>query len=105
MKLSAYARQVGVTDKTASQWWKAGQLAASQLPTGTSLVREPKHTATGVALSARVSSADQQDDLARQLRRLRDYAAARGSPVVQVVAEVREIASGVNEGRPKLSSC
>jgi putative resolvase len=99
MKLSAYARQVGVTDKTASQWWKAGQLAASQLPTGTSSVREPTHAATGVALSARVSSADQHDDLARQLRRLRDYAAARGS---QVVAEVRAIASGVHEGRPKL---
>jgi predicted site-specific integrase-resolvase len=35
MKLSAYAKQVGITYKTAYQWWKAGQLDAYQLPTGT----------------------------------------------------------------------
>jgi putative resolvase len=78
MKLSAYAKQVGVTDKTAYQWWKAGQLAAYQLPTGTIIVREPKTVATGVALYARVPSVDQKDDVTRQLQRLRDYAAARG---------------------------
>jgi putative resolvase len=99
MKLSAYARQVGVTYKTAWQWWKAGQLDAYQLPTGTIIVREPQSAATGVALYARVSSADQQDDVTRQMQRLRDYAAARG---YQVVAEVTEIASGLNDERPKL---
>jgi len=78
MKRSEYARHVGVTDKTADQWWKAGQLAASQLPTGTSSVREPTHAATGVARSARVCSAEQHDDMTRQLSRLRDSAAARG---------------------------
>ena len=78
MKLSEYAKQVGVTDKTASQWWKAGQLAASQLPTGTSSVREPTHAATGVVRSARVCSAEQHDDVTRQLSRVRDDAAARG---------------------------
>ena len=35
----------------------------------------------------------------RQMQRLRDYAAARGYPVV---AEVIEIASGLNDERPKL---
>jgi putative resolvase len=99
MKLSEYARQVGVTYKTAYQWWKAGQLDAYQLPTGTIIVREPKAAATGVALYARVSSADQKDDVTRQMQRLRDYAAARG---YQVVAEVTEIASGLNDERPKL---
>jgi putative resolvase len=99
MKLSAYAKQVGITYKTAWQWWKAGQLDAYQLPTGTIIVREPQTVASGVALYARVSSADQQDDAVRQLQRLRDYAAARG---YQVVAEVIEIASGLNEERPKL---
>ena len=100
MKLSAYARQVGVTYKTAWQWWKAGQLDAYQLPTGTIIVRESQvAAATGVALYARVSSADQQDDVMRQLQRLRDYAAARG---YQVMAEVTEIASGLNDERPKL---
>jgi putative resolvase len=100
MKLSAYAKQVGVTYKTAWQWWKAGRLDAYQLPTGTIIVREPVAPAHGVALYARVSRADQQDDAARQLHRLREYAAARG---YQVVAEVTEIASGLNDERPKLT--
>jgi predicted site-specific integrase-resolvase len=113
MKLSEYARQVGVTYKTAYQWWRAGQLDAYQLPTGTIIVREPQAAARGVALYARhsmrgtlcaalyarVSSADQKDDVVRQMQRLRDYAAARG---YQVVAEVSEIASGLNDKRPKL---
>jgi putative resolvase len=99
MKLSTYAKQVGVTYKTAWQWWKAGQLDAYQLPTGTIIVREPVAPVHGAALYARVSSADQKDGATRQLQRLRDYAAARG---YQVIAEVTEIASGLNDERPKL---
>src|SRR5258706_14306499 len=99
MKLSDYAKQVGVTYKTAWQWWKAGQLDAYQLPTGTIIVREPQTAPSGVALYARVSSADQQDDAMRQMQRLRDYAAARGE---SVVAEEIEIASGLNDEGPKL---
>jgi putative resolvase len=72
MKLSTYAKQMGVTYKTAWQWWKAGQLDAYQLPTGTVIVREAKPAASGVALYARVSSADQKDDATRQLERLRE---------------------------------
>jgi predicted site-specific integrase-resolvase len=99
MKLSEYAKQVGVTYKTAYQWWRAGQLDASQLPTGTILVREPKTAATGAALYARVASAEQKDAVARQMQRRRDSAAARG---YQVVAEATEIASGLDDERPKL---
>jgi predicted site-specific integrase-resolvase len=101
MKLSTYARQVGVTYKTAWQWWKAGQLDAYQLPTGTIIVREPVRPVYGVALYARVSSADQKGDARRQMHRLQAYAAARG---YQVVAEVTEIASGLNDERPKLKT-
>src|SRR5258705_11135117 len=99
MKLSDYAGRVGVTSKPAYQWWKAGQLDAYQRPTGTIIVRESQTAATGAALYARVSSAEQKDDVTRQLQRLRDYAAARG---YQVVAEVTEVASGLNDERPKL---
>ena len=99
MKLSVYAKQVGVTYKTAWQWWKAGQLDAYQLPTGTVIVREPIAPVQGVALYARVSSAARRDDAERQMQRLREYAAARG---YQVQAEVTEIASGLNDERPKL---
>ncbi len=65
MKLSEYARQVGVTYKTAYQWWKAGQLDAYQRPTGTIIVREPQTAATGAALYTRVSSAEQKADVTR----------------------------------------
>jgi putative resolvase len=99
MKLSDYAKQVGVTYKTAWQWWKAGRLDAYQLPTGTVIVREPQTGASGVALYARVSSAEQKEDAVRQMQRLKEYAAARG---YVVVAEVIEIASGLNDERPKL---
>ncbi|HEV2460117.1 MAG TPA: recombinase family protein [Ktedonobacterales bacterium] len=92
MKLSDYAKQVGVTYKTAYHWWKAGQLDAYQLPTGTIIVRQPQAAASGVALYARVSSADQNGDVARQLHRLRHYAATRG---YQVVAEVTDPRVGV----------
>src|SRR6266496_3332805 len=98
MKLSAYARQIGVTYKTAYRWWKAGKLDAYQLDTGTVLVRDPlPKRAMGVALYARVSSVDQKSDLDRQMERLKDYAAAHG---YQVTRMVPEIGSGLND-RPK----
>ncbi|WP_220198375.1 hypothetical protein [Ktedonospora formicarum] len=57
--------------KTAFRWWKAGKLDAYQLDTGTVIVREPDSPiqAKGVALYARVSSADQKEDLERQMQR------------------------------------
>ena len=77
MKLSDYAKQVGATYKTAWQWWNAGQLDAYQLPTGTIIVREPQTAPSGVALYARVSSAEEQDDAMRQMQRLRASATTR----------------------------
>ena len=100
MRLSAYAKQMGVSYKTAFRWWKAGKLDAYQLDTGTVIVREPlaSEAPTNVALYARVSSAEQQEDLARQMQRLKDYAASRGYQVTTIVSE---LASGLNESRPK----
>ena len=103
MKLSQYAQRAGVTYKTAWRWWKQGQLDAYQTPTGTVIVRDATAptAATGrVALYARVSSADQKSDLERQIERLRDYAAAKGYVVSK---EVSEVASGLNDHRPKLA--
>ena len=101
MKLSDYARKVGVTYKTAYRWFKAGQLDAYQLETGTIIVRDPQDARpTGVGLYARVSSSDQREDLERQLERLRDYAAAKGYAITQ---EIGEIASGLNDNRPRLN--
>jgi predicted site-specific integrase-resolvase len=102
MKLSQYAKQQGISYKTAWRWYKAGQLDAYQTPTGTVIVRDPSmiEPITGrVALYARVSSADQKEDLQRQMERLRTYALARG---YHVAKEVVEVASGLNDQRPKL---
>ncbi len=100
MRLSQYAKQMGVSYKTAFRWWKAGKLDAYQLDTGTVIVREPVATQPpiNVALYARVSSADQKEDLERQMQRLKDYAAAKG---YHVTKSVSELASGLNESRPK----
>ncbi len=84
MKLSQYARKVGVSYKTAYRWFKAGTLDAYQTETGIIIVRDPqaeKPVLGRVALYARVSSAGQKDDLERQMQRLRDYASARGYQV------------------------
>lgn len=100
MRLSAYAKKMGVSYKTAFRWWKAGRLDAYQLETGTIIVRDPVPTeaSTNVALYARVSSNDQKEDLERQVQRLKDYAASRGYQVTKVVSE---LASGLNDTRPK----
>jgi predicted site-specific integrase-resolvase len=102
MKLSQYARKIGVSYKTAYRWYRAGSLDAYQTATGIIIVRDQadEKPITGrIALYARVSSIGQKDDLARQMQRLKDYAAAKG---YQVSKEVAEIASGLNDRRPKL---
>jgi predicted site-specific integrase-resolvase len=64
------------------------------------IVREPApgEAPTNVALYARVSSADQKEDVERQMQRLKDYAAAKG---YQVTKTVSELASGLHDSRPK----
>src|ERR1700730_3014527 len=97
MRLSQYAQKMGVSYKTAFRWWQAGKLNAYQLETGTIIVRDDTllpETATGIALYARVSTAGQKEDLARQVERLKDYAASKGYQVSKVV---QEIASGMND--------
>lgn len=103
MRLSQYAKHMGISYKTAFRWWKAGKLDAYQLDTGTIIVREPTvphEQATGIALYARVSTQGQKADLERQVQRLKDYASAKGYQVTQVV---QEVASGMNDNRPKLT--
>lgn len=100
MKLTQYARKLGISYRTAYRWWKAGKLDAYQLDTGTIIVREPvsAQVPANVALYARVSSSDQKEDLERQMQRLKDYAAAKGYRVTKTVSE---LASGLNDSRPK----
>lgn len=102
MKLSDYAKQQGISYRTAFRWWQAGQLPGYQAATGTIIVQEPKASASApqrVAIYARVSSHEHQATLDRQAERLVSYCAAKGYQVSRVV---KEIGSGVNDSRPKL---
>ncbi len=102
MKLSQYAKKAGVSYRTAFRWWKAGQLKGYQTASKTIIITEadqsPVVGPTMVAIYARVSSAEHRANLERQAERLLDYCAAKGYQVHKVV---KEVASGVNDSRPK----
>jgi len=103
MKLKEYARQQGVSYRTAWRWWKAGKLPGHQMDTGTILI-EPEappgaRVQDRVAIYTRVSSAEDTGNLESQAERLAAYCAARGYQVAKVV---KEVGSGVNDARPKL---
>jgi putative resolvase len=102
MKLSQYAKKVGVTYRTAFRWWQNGDIKGYQLPSGTIVVTEgeaPQVRPDGqVAIYARVSSHEHRVNLDRQAERLEDYCAAKGYQVSKVV---KEIGSGVNDNRAK----
>lgn len=101
MKLSDWAKQEGISYKTAWRWFKNGKIPVEveQTATGTILVKEPKSESLHVALYARVSSSDQKSDLDGQIARLLAYANTRGWSVAK---SVTEIGSGLNGHRPKL---
>lgn len=101
MKLSQYAKQQGISYRTALRWFRSGAIAGYQAPSGTIIVQEEKPVSPGaqkVVLYARVSSTEHRTNLDRQAERLLAYASARGYQVSQVV---KEIGSGVNDSRPK----
>ena len=73
-----------------------------QAPSGTIIVEaeaKPHTREDRVAIYARVSSAEHRENLERQVERLVQYCTVRGYQVTQIV---KEIASGVNDSRPKL---
>src|SRR3989442_15662905 len=104
MKLSQYAKKVGVTYRTAFRWWQLGYIKGYQLPSGTISITEgeeiqERRTGQGqVVIYARVSSPEHRANLERQAERLEDYCAASGYQVSKVV---KEIGSGVNDNRAK----
>jgi putative resolvase len=102
MKLSAWARQQGLSYKTAWRLWKAGKLPvpAEQLATGTVILHAaPASEPPGVALYTRVSSGEQKADLDRQLARLAEFSAKHGFRVVEAV---QETGSGLHGRRKAL---
>jgi predicted site-specific integrase-resolvase len=105
MKLSAYARKIGVSYRTAFRWFHAGKLPGYQMDTGTLLITDAPPETAGpvteqeVAIYTRVSAAENKDNLEGPAQRLMDYGAAKGYRVALVV---KERGSGVNDTRPTL---
>lgn len=102
MKLSQYAKSIGISYTTAFRHWKQGLLKGRQLPTGTIIIYDEEIRPThGVVLYARVSSSENKDNLESQLQRLRSFATAKG---YHIKYEIKEIGSGLNDKRVKLAN-
>lgn len=105
MKLSDWAKQQGIAYITAWRWFNRGKLPipAYKTPSGMILV-EPKRRVDPESVETwvycRVSSYDKKADLGRQAERCVAYCAVNGWSVTKVV---KEIASGMNDHRPKLN--
>lgn len=104
MKLSVYAKKLGISYKTAWRMWKDGNIEnAYQLPTGTVIVEEPNQQQklnNIVCIYSRVSSSENKSNLEHQSKRLEEYAVLRG---YKIYKSVKEIGSGLNDNRKLLS--
>lgn len=102
MKLSQYAKQEGIRYKSAYARYKKGRIpGAYKDQSGHIVVPQPKPTHHNkAAVYARVSTPKQKEDLDRQAKRLVEFANAQG---LEVVSITKEVASGVNDTRPKLT--
>lgn len=104
MKLKQWAKKQGISYLTALRWFKAGKIPNSkQYPSGTIIIQEEEvvniDQQKRVHIYARVSSHEKKEDLERQAQRCVEFANANGYEVMSVV---KEIASGMNDKRPKL---
>lgn len=104
MKLSEYAKKVGVRYETAWRWFKGGKIKGYQIDTGTIIVTEERGQERVEreeiwVVYTRVSANENRPNLDSQADRLVAYCMAKGHQVNRVV---KEIGSGVNDSRPKL---
>lgn len=107
MKLTDYARELGVTRQTANRWFHEGKIpGAYQLDTGTIIVpnnifESHKKNQGKTIIYARVSSSEQRKtNLETQAQRLIDFSIANGWQIDEVI---KEVGSGLNDERPKLT--
>lgn len=100
MKLSDWARANGVNPRYARRLFNEGKIpGARQISERIVLVDEPESTTSGsTVIYARVSSSDQKDSLDSQVGRILTWASSNGHTVSQVV---KEVGSGLNDGRKK----
>lgn len=105
MKLSDYAKEVGVSYRTAWRWYKEGKIQGHQMPTGTVIITEKiarknlGEKAEKTAIYTRVSATESKSNLEQQSERLVSYCMAKGYQVNKIV---KEVGSGINDSRPQL---
>ena len=105
MKLSQYAKQLGICYKTAWRWFKSGEIDGYQTRTGTviitepTIIKQPKGKNEKVAIYARVSASENKSNLDMQAQRLESYCMAKGYQIHKVV---KEVGSGINDQRREL---
>ena len=108
IKVSEYAERMSLHIRTVYRYYHSGKIQGYQDDvTGTIFILNPfkkeinSRLDKAVVLYARVSSSENKDNLEKQLDRLRLYANAKG---YQVVKEIKEIGSGLNDNRAKLNN-
>lgn len=101
LKISQYAKMENVTIRTVWRWIKEGKLTTEKTETGRVRIIIEENDILNVAIYARVSNAENKDNLDRQKNRLVDYCNAKGYKVSKIITE---IGSGLNDKRPKLES-
>ncbi len=103
IKLSKYAKNHSITYGTALRHYHKGLLNGYQDETTKTIYIEEETKSVvntnRVALYSRVSSSENRKNAEKQLERLRMYSLAKGYTIVE---EVIEVASGLNDNRPKL---
>ena len=107
IKASEYAKKMSLNVRTVYRYYHNGKIKGYQdKETGTIFILNPfkskneNNLKNKVVLYARVSSSENKTNLESQLERLRLFASAKG---YQIVKEIKDIGSGLNDNRSKLN--
>ena len=107
IKASEYAKKMSLHIRTVYRYYHNGKIKGYQdEETGTIFILNPfkskkeDNLENKVVLYARVSSSENKTNLESQLERLRLFASAKG---YQIVKEIKDIGSGLNDNRSKLN--
>ena len=108
IKASEYAKKMSLNVRTVYRYYHNGKIKGYQdKETGTIFIINPfknenneDNLKNKVVLYARVSSSENKTNLESQLEKLRLFASAKG---YQIVKEIKDIGSGLNDNRSKLN--
>ena len=108
IKASEYAKKMSLNVRTVYRYYHNGKIKGYQdKESGTIFILNPfknenneDNLKNKVVLYARVSSSENKTNLESQLEKLRLFASAKG---YQIVKEIKDIGSGLNDNRSKLN--